>query len=72
MAGVILPQETFGSHLDNSGNTIDIDLEEKNFMAAADIISDIWSKTVIDVQCEAVKKGSEFIPEEASAKWLSQ
>ena len=29
LAGVVLPHDHFGSHLDDSGNTIDIDLERK-------------------------------------------
>ena len=30
LAGVVLPHDHFGSHLDDSGNTIDTDLERKN------------------------------------------
>ena len=29
LAGVVLPHDHFGSHLDDSGNTIDTDLERK-------------------------------------------
>ena len=32
LAGIILPHDTFGDHLDGSGNTIDQELEEKNFL----------------------------------------
>ena len=48
LAGIILPHDTFGNHLDASGNTIDPKLEETNFYAASDVLSEIWSKTVID------------------------
>ena len=34
LSGVVLPHDTFGNHLDSSGNTIDEQLEEKNFYAA--------------------------------------
>ena len=74
LAGVILPHDTFGSHLDASGKTIDKNLEEENFYAAADVLSDVWSKTVIDnhkVDCKTVKKGSQFIPDEHSQQWIS-
>ena len=74
LAGVILPHDTFGSHLDASGNTVDKKLEEDNFYAAADVLSNIWSQTVIDkcvVDCKTVKKGSQFIPDEPSQDWVS-
>ena len=74
IAGVVLPHETFGSHLDASGKTIDKQLEEQNFYAAADVLSEIWSNTVIDdhkVDCKTVKKGSHFIPDEASPVWIA-
>ena len=46
--GVILDHEHFGSHLDNQGDTIDPELELKNFEYAGEILSEIWSKLVID------------------------
>ena len=57
LVGIILPHDSFGNHLDSSGKTINEDLEKRNFFHAAEILSDIWSKTVIDgkpVVCEAV------------------
>ena len=75
LCGIILKHDTYGSHLDNSGKTNDLDLEEKNFFAAAEVLSEVWSQTEIDgypVNCKAVKKGSEFIPEEFSADYLAK
>ena len=75
IAGIILPHDTYGTHLDDSGNTLDKKLEEENFYAAADALSDIWSQTVIDkhpVDCQTVKKGSQFIPPEPSPDWISK
>ena len=31
IAGVVLPHKNFGSHLDSQSNTIDVELEKKNF-----------------------------------------
>ena len=31
IAGVVLPHKNFGSNLDSQGNTIDVELEKKNF-----------------------------------------
>ena len=74
LVGIVLPHDSFGDHLDGSGKTIDQKLEEKNFYAASDVLSDIWSKTVIDkhpVHCKTVKKGSQFIPNEPSPNWVA-
>ena len=72
LAGIILPHDTFGNHLDSSGKTLDLELEKKNFQAAAEVLSEVWSKTVIDnckVDCKAVKPGCELKPEEPSQDW---
>ena len=65
MNGVILDHEHFGSHLDNQGNTIDPELELKNFEYAGEILSEIWSKLVIDahpVVAEYIKDNSPHSP----------
>lgn len=48
LSGQILPHDHFGSHLDNRGQTIDLDLEEKNFAFAGTVLAEIWSKMVED------------------------
>lgn len=48
LTGVILPHDTFGSHLDGSGKTVDTDLELKNFAAAGKVLAKLWSELVID------------------------
>ena len=47
-SGIILPFDKFGSHLDSSNKTIDIELEMKNFTAAGEILASVWSESVID------------------------
>ena len=47
-SGIILPFDTFGSHLNTSNKTIDAILEEINFKSAGEILAEVWSKTVID------------------------
>ena len=47
-AGIILPFDTFGSHLDQSNKTIDTDLEIKNFEAAGKILASVWNESIID------------------------
>ncbi|KAK3928620.1 Methionine--tRNA ligase [Frankliniella fusca] len=48
LAGLILPYDHFGNHIDSSGNTIDKDLEIKNFEHAGTVLADIWSEMVLD------------------------
>ena len=47
-AGIILPFDTFGNHLDASNKTIDSELEVKNFEATGKILAEIWSESIID------------------------
>ena len=45
LTGVILPHDTFGSHLLN-GKTVDSELEKKNFKAAGETLAQIWNDTM--------------------------
>ena len=47
LAGVILPHDHYGSHLDSQGQTTDKDLEKKNFQKAGDCLSEV-SMTLIN------------------------
>lgn len=48
LCGVILPYETFGSHLNGQGKTTDEELEKKNFRKAGELLADVWSERIID------------------------
>lgn len=48
LAGVVLPHDTFGSHLDSSGRTTDANLELRNFTSAGEFLASIWSSTIIE------------------------
>ena len=59
MAGLVLPADTFGSHLHN-GKTIDEELDIQNFEAAGEVLCDVWRKLVVDgyaVDTEYVSRG---------------
>uniref|UniRef100_A0A914DJC8 C2H2-type domain-containing protein n=1 Tax=Acrobeloides nanus TaxID=290746 RepID=A0A914DJC8_9BILA len=47
LAGLILPYNTFGSHLDKNGKTVDLDREKKNFEAAGQALAEVWSSLII-------------------------
>ena len=75
LAGVLIPWDFFGSHLDNAGNTIDPDLEVKNFHAGAEIVSEVLNKTVIngfETDCQAVKVGCTLETEEPNHLWMAK
>ena len=44
LSGVIHQHDRFWSHLDGKGETIDKDLELRNFQYAGHILADIWSE----------------------------
>lgn len=48
LAGLILPHEHYGSHLDANGCTVDEDLERENFAFAGNTLAEVWGSTVID------------------------
>ena len=48
IAGLVLPHDSFGSYFHAYKKTIDEDLEKRNFYKAAEILSEVWSNTVID------------------------
>ena len=47
LAGVLLPHDTFGDHLDSDGKTRDQELERKNFRRAGEVLAEIWSQLVL-------------------------
>ncbi|CAF5087070.1 unnamed protein product [Rotaria sp. Silwood1] len=48
LAGLILPYDYFGSHLNDSGVTVNVDLEKLNFRKAGQILAERWTQSVID------------------------
>ena len=48
MADVLLPHDTFGTHLDSQRRTTDVELEKQNFKAAGKLLAEIWSELVLD------------------------
>ncbi|GBP44029.1 hypothetical protein EVAR_85183_1 [Eumeta japonica] len=46
--GVVLKHDNFGSHLDSSNKTTDLELEKRNFESAGTVLSNIWSQLVVD------------------------
>lgn len=48
LAGLILPHKHFGTHLDSSGRTIDVELEKKNFEHCGNTLAEVWNNLEID------------------------
>ena len=46
LSGTVLPYNKFGSHLNSIGETIDPELEKKNFIHAGQILAEIWSDMI--------------------------
>ena len=72
-AGIILPFDTFGTHLNSSNKTIDDELEIKNFEAAGKILASVWSESIIDnfpVVAEYQSPGKCIKFETVDQKWM--
>jgi hypothetical protein len=48
LAGLILPHDHFGTHLNDAGLTEHAELEKKNFKMAGDVLAEVWSINVLD------------------------
>ena len=74
LAGLVLPHDHYGSHLDSCGKITDIELEKMNFCKAEEVLSELWSQTVIDgypVECNAVPIGKKYILPNPDLAWVS-
>ena len=47
-ADIVLPHNTYGTHVDGNGKTIDPIKELENFQEAGQVLSNIWSETTVD------------------------
>ncbi len=48
LAGLILPHDHFGTHLNVNGLTEHAELEKENFKLAGDVLAEVWSMNVLD------------------------
>ncbi|CAF1644201.1 unnamed protein product [Adineta ricciae] len=48
LAGLILPHDHFGTHLSDSGVTVNPELERTNFKKAGEVLAEVWCGSVID------------------------
>ena len=48
LAGLILPHDHFGTHLNDMGVTQHAELEKENFKATGNILAEVWSMNVLD------------------------
>ncbi|CAF1070651.1 unnamed protein product [Rotaria sp. Silwood1] len=48
LAGLVLPHDYFGTHLNVSGLTVDAEVEKQNFKATGEVLAEVWSMDMID------------------------
>lgn len=75
LAGLVLQHDSFGNHLDASGKTIDDELEKQNFFKVAEVLSDVWSNTIIDgckVEATAMPIGKEKDLDDVDPTWAKE
>ena len=75
LSGLILPHDSYGTHLNSGGKTIDHDLEKANFQKAGETLANIWSNVIIDshpVECQFVgNENSQRITPEPNDEWVA-
>ncbi|CAG8695588.1 3137_t:CDS:1, partial [Scutellospora calospora] len=47
LAAIVLPINKYGTHLDSQGKVIDLELAEKNFKYAGNLLCNLWNKDKI-------------------------
>lgn len=79
LAGLILPHDYYGSHLDQQLRTKDAELEERNFKFAGETLADVWNNLTIDgypVKAEYIEPANSQIDESEiagyTAEWFAQ
>ena len=73
LSGILLPHETFETHLDSSRKTISTNLEKRNFKAAGEILAKVWEEIVLDnfpVVADYVENAAKN-PVDLNEKWIS-
>ena len=73
LSGILLPHETFGTHLDSSRKTVDTNLEKRNFKAAGEILAKIWEEILLNnfpVVADYVENAAKD-PVDLNEKWIS-
>ena len=74
-SGLILTHDSFGNHLGENVETTDIDLEIRNFFKTAEVLSDVWPKTVINrhpLNCVEVPVGQSYEPPISKPTWVTE
>ena len=73
LSGILLPHETFEIYLDSSRETIDTNLEKRNFKAAGEILAKGWEEIVLGnfhVVVDYVENVTKE-PVDLNRKWIS-
>ena len=76
LAGLVLPQDHYGTHLDGSGKTKDAEKEKLNFAKAGTTLAEVWSQLTIDNHDVVAKyidptEAAAIIPNEPDARWVA-
>ena len=73
LSGLVLPHDSCGTHLDDSGRTVDKELEKVNFQKAGEVLAEVWGNNIIDshpVIAEFVQD-EEISADNVDEQWLA-
>ena len=74
LAGVVLDHHACGTHLNDSGRTIDLELEKEDFRVVGKVLADIWS----ELELSGMSVIAEYVenercnPDDIDELWVSQ
>ena len=75
LAGLVLPHDHYGSHLNDKLQTADVELEKKNFRYAGKTLAEVWNDLMFDgfpVVCEYVDPAVSEISTDSIPCWDSK
>ncbi|KAJ8867517.1 hypothetical protein PR048_031319 [Dryococelus australis] len=77
LTGVVLHHDSFGTHLDSNGRTVDVSLEKDNFKKAGEILAEIWSAVCIgghEVVAKYIDPNNDTsnVPDLPSEEWYAE
>ena len=74
LAEVVLNHDACGTHLDESGRTIGVELEKENFRVAGKVLADTWSELELDERLVIAEyiENERCYPDDTDELWVSQ
>ncbi len=74
LSALVLPYESFGMHLNSRGDTVDDELEKRNFQQAGETLAEVWKEAIIDTHPVIAEWRGGIVaddPSEVTQEWMA-